>query len=148
MNKLLVYEKTPLNASVLARATGLELNQVRSLSQLSDALSTADRKIRCVGIEVAFDELASVLGLVQQVKRDTDAVVIAMPTADVKGHECLLYEAGVDLVFCSMRDRDRVVRLMRAKLAGVVESEGGDSAIKSRIWSRLPWKRHATGGSS
>ena len=81
-----------------------------------------------------------------QVKCDTNAAVIAMPEAAVKGHECLLYEAGVDLLFWSMRDRDSVQRLMRAKLAGVVQKD--DSTFQSQIWARLPWKRHATGGSS
>lgn len=145
MNKLLVYEKTPLNAAVLARATGLELSQVRSLKQLSEALHAS--KPICVAVEVTIHDLASVMRIVRQVKCDSDAAVIAIPESAVKGHECLLYEAGVDLVFWSMRDRNSVQRLMRAKLDGVVQSEGDGLSFKTRLWSRLPWKRHATGGS-
>ncbi len=145
MSKLLVYEKKPLNAALLARATGLELSQVRSLKQLSEALVSS--KPVCIALEVKMHELTSAIRTAREVKCQTGAAVIAMPESAAMGQECLLYEAGVDLVFWSMRDRNRVQRLVRAKLAGVADPVGEESTLKTRLWDRLPWKRHATGGS-
>lgn len=148
MSELLVCESKPLNAAVLAQKTDLELREVRSLEQLEVAIRQDDPLV--VAIEIRLANLASSLEIVRRIKATTRAAVLAMPWPDVEPFTAELLAAGVDLVFWSMLDRTRAASFIDRKVQ--VEArrnvQGTGLTLEQRIWSRLPWKRHATGGSS
>lgn len=147
MSELLVYEREPKNAAVLARVSGLALCEVRSLTQLMDAIETTQPCVLC--IQVRLEELPRVLSVTHQVKRAAGRpAVIGLPGANLRPYSLLLYEAGMDMLFWSMLDRDRASGLMRRMSRTVRPKRNLEEPLKSQVWSRLPWKRHATGGGS
>lgn len=149
MSLLLVYEQQPLNAALFARACdGLKLNEVRSLTQLTSALDQVQPAVACLQVELA--ELIEVASIVRQIKRDTQnrCLVIGMPVQPVRAYAVPLYAAGVDMLFWSMLHRDRAVRLIRRRVTLAATAVEKDESLRSGVWSRLPWKRHRTGGGS
>lgn len=145
---LLVYESTPLNAAEFARLAEVQLREVRSLSQLEEALRLQPAP-HIVAIETTQTQLVRVAGLIRQTKRNTGAAVIVMPDSTVRSGVLGLYEAGADLVFRSMLHRSRVATLMRncIGLAHQTYGERKSTELRDQIWGRMPWKRFATAGS-
>lgn len=145
MSQLLVYETTPLNAAVLARLADVNLREVRSLSQLENAILDQP-KPQAIAIEVTMDTLLKVVTLIHRAKSRTGAAVIAMPDSTVRLGIGALYEAGTDLVFRSMLDRPKARTLIRNKIRIHEQSDEKlrQLGFKRRVWSSLPWKRQAT----
>lgn len=144
MTQLLVYESKPLNAAVFDRLADVELREVRSLMQLTKAIREKVPPI--VAIEVTGQKnLVTVGQLVRSIKLDhPSTAVICMPLPAVRTGTCWLYEAGTDLIFRSMLDRDRVACLIRAAAKRHQPAETQANSVRERTFAAIPWKRHAT----
>lgn len=169
MTDLLVYEAIPLNAAEFARLADVRLREVRSLTQLRQAIEGAENPSSLVvAIEVTQKSLVDVVTLVHSLQRRARKqsagsgrpAVIAMPDSTVQFGTHALYEVGTDLVFRSMLDRNMVASLIRAKnrantsdnrprelTADNPGQELPQDDLRAKVWSRMPWKRMATGGS-
>lgn len=143
MADLLVYEKKPNHAAMLARLASLQLKEVRSIQQLE--MSLRDDSPAVVVVEVSLDRMPLVLPPIRFAKTHARAAVIAIPSTAVKPWATYLHEAGADLVFWSVLDRPKVIALIRNRMRLVNENHELEP-IRQRIWGRLPWKRHASGG--
>ena len=144
MSKLLIYESEPLNAAMFARLGGLELWEVRSLSQLEEAIASGPCP-EVMAVEVGQDSIETVAELIQQAKSKSPVAVIAMPTSAVRFGERWLYEAGADLIFRSMIDRRKANTLIHNRLRSVSDQQDASEAQgpRARFWESLPWKRQA-----
>lgn len=159
--KLLVFERRPKNAALLARVSGLELHEVRSLSQFQDSLKASEPLV--CAIEVSISDPFDSIRLVRDVKRTTRSAVIALPdlgrnkSLRVRREvEAFLYEAGADVILASMLDLVNTSRFLRncvgsnGTVDGMAGTESADDTIipiRTWVWDRLPWKRFASAGS-
>lgn len=144
MSKLLIYESEPLNAAMFARLGGLDLWEVRSLTQLEEAIASGPCP-EVMAVEVTQESIATVASLIQQAKLTSQVAVIAMPTSAVRFGERWLYEAGTDLIFRSMLDRRKASTLIHNRLRSVCDQQDASATEcpRARFWASLPWKRHA-----
>ena len=144
MGELLVYESKPLNAAIFGRLSALQLREVRSLLQLRQALAVGPNQF--VAIEIQPDHVVAAIPMVRLAKQ-TGAAVVAMPNSQVRSWDRAMYEAGADLIFRSMLDRERVAGLLRRVDCRRTAVADPDLPFRQLVWSRLPWKRHASAGS-
>lgn len=143
MTQLLVYESIPRNAALLGRIADVAIREVRSRTQLLQSLREYSPQV--VAIELpAKEDLVATAELIRSLKTDSASlVVIAMPKSTDIVTTRWLHEAGVDFVFRSMLDRDRVAALIRRVVSGNSPSGPSSSSHDFRrdIFSKLPWKR-------
>lgn len=144
MTQLLVYESKPLNAALFHRLADSELREVRSLMQLKQAID--QRAPQIVAIEITEQkDLLTVVRLIQTLKRNWPAIsVICMPLPAVSFGTLWLYEAGTDLIFRSMLDRDRLSAILRRACRRHGANETEPNSVRQRVYSAIPWKRHAS----
>lgn len=154
-HRLVVYEKKPRNAALVARATNCTLHEVRSVAQLRDALVALQPHFICFA--ASAEELIDLLQIVHDWKQSIRAkngapgkfgVAVAMADLSTEAFHASLYEAGVDAIFGSIMDLNRVTSVIRRAQQHLSVGQGGHEPLKTKIWSRLPWKRHASGGGS
>lgn len=147
MTTLLVYESKPLNAAMLARLARVELVEVRSVLQLERSIEDASG-VFALAVEVTQQSLIPVARLIHRAKSTRATAVIAMPDKSLQFGSQFLYEAGADLLFRSMLDRD----LAKSLLTNVLRAHAKRSQLnncvpfRDHVWESLPWKRRATGG--
>ena len=147
MTRLLVYESKPVNAAMLARLARVELVEVRSVLQLEQAISEASDGF-AMAVEVTQQALIPVARLVRRAKTSQATAVIAMPDKSLQCGTRILYEAGADLLFRSMLDRDMARSLLNNVLRAHANRRQASASVpfRAQVWESLPWKRHATGG--
>lgn len=148
MSDLLVYERRPQLAAWFARlAEGFRLREVRSLTQLRGAIRESVPCVLCV--EVDRDELLEVADIVHYVKccSGSPVAVLAMPTQEAQLSVLPLFEAGVDAIFESVLDHQRVAGLLRRAKKAADHTIDDSKPLRSEVWSRIPWKSHAIGSS-
>ena len=145
--RLVVYESEPRNAAVLARLADVELVEVRSLTQLRLALD--DKMPDILAVEVTLANLVEVSRTIHDLKVQATVGIIGIPESNHDAGVSILHEAGVDLVFRSMLDAAKVAAFIerRRQIVRSCNADTGRQAWREQIWARIPWKRHATGGS-
>lgn len=150
MTHLLVFEPIPRNAALLARLADVELQEVRSITQLKQAIRQSPPQIVAIEIEPvgqagSADDFAERISLIHWLKTICpQCVVIAMPTMAVCHETCWLYESGVDLIFRSMLDRDLATKLMQRASQDALNGNLADLPLAQQIQASLPWKKHAS----
>lgn len=147
MNVLLVYESEPRNAATLARLGEVKLREVRSLMQLKRAMENQTAQIVAIEVTSAAN-LPAVANLIRTMKRKArNLAVIAMPRDNelATSTHAWLYEAGADVIFESILDRQSARRLIqRAASRRVDVDRESDVPFRQQVEHRLPWKRFAT----
>jgi hypothetical protein len=125
----------------------LDLREVRSFAQLEQAMGEITPSV--IAVEVQLDQLAKAIATIHRAKAGSRAAVIAMPDPEVEPWTTSLYEAGTDLIFRSMLDRAKAATLIRGRVRLDRESHRNQDelSLRRQVWGRLPWKRHASGGS-
>ena len=148
MSQLLVYERKPRRAAILARVSSLDLRQVRSLTQLRESMAEVNPTI--CAIEISRVHAFETIELMHAISRNSRAPIIAMPEFAISREwpwlTPVLYEAGATAVFSSMLESGAVVDLIRRCVAKMVKPSGDTQPIRAWTWSRLPWKRLASDG--
>ena len=142
--ELLVYERSPAYAALFAKLSGLPLSEVRSLTQLRQALAVSEPRILC--LQVLPAELLPVMDVIWRAKA-AGATVIAMPERSLATQQLPLWEAGTDFLFWSMLDQARAERLLQRSSASDGPRRQRSLSWREEVWQRLPWKRSASRGS-